>query len=256
VRPALPPPYEGIVRDCLRIDSASRITLTEIKDRLEGNEPDQAAHAALHADFDPDFNPSTPRTSRWVGAAVGVAVFLGIAITALVLHSRQSSPPVPVTESQPAAVADQQPSSEPASPAPSNPSAAAHKPSASQPAHGIQPSAPRSATPPQAPATQSAEINQGANGAVLKRVLPDVLPAARASIHGTVQIHVRVQVSPSGTVTNAESESPAASRYFNRIAVQAAQTWQFAPAQAGGAWMLNFQFRADGTDVTADRQGP
>jgi TonB family protein len=256
VRPALPPPYEGIVRDCLRIDSASRITLPEIKDRLEGNEPDHAAQAALHPDFDPDFNPSTARSSRWIGAAVGVAVFLGIAITALVLHSRQSSPTAPVTASQSASVADQQPSPDAAAPAPNIPPEAAHKPSASLPAHGIQPSAPRSAAPPQAPARQPAEISQGGNGAILKRVLPDVLPSARASIHGTVQIHVRVQVSASGAVTNAESESPAASRYFNRIAVQAAQTWQFAPAQGGSVWLLNFQFRADGTDVTTDRQAP
>src|SRR5580658_2008928 len=84
VRPALPAPFESIVRDCLRIDAASRLTLPEIKDHLEGNAPSQASPAAHHADFDPDFNPAPGRSSRWAAVSIATAVFLGIAVTALV----------------------------------------------------------------------------------------------------------------------------------------------------------------------------
>lgn len=267
VRPALPAPFESIVRDCLRIDPASRLTLPEITGSLERNAPTQPVGAALHPDFDHDFNPSTARSSRgigvWAGASIAAAVFLGIGITAFVLHNHQSPPPA-ISITEPAPAADSQPASpgqQPVQQRAHQPAAAAgKKPSAAQHAYSSAPRSGAASQPPAARATpNSAGNGSSANSAILKRVLPDVLPAARATIHGTVLIHVRVQVDSSGAVTNAVSESPAASRYFNRVAVQAAQAWRFSPAQAGGqasVWLLHFQFRVDGTQVTADQQAP
>jgi TonB family protein len=262
VRPALPAPFEAIVRDCLRLDPASRITLPEITARLEGDSASQAATAAPHADFDPDFNPAQAHSSRWASVWIAAAVFLGIAVTALVLqHSRQSAPSDAAAE--PAPAAEQQPAASSSAPVEAVPSAAAQKPSAAAPAHPVQAAAPGpvgESEPPAYPSTVRGDAGNGnsGNGAIVKRVLPDVLPEARASIRGKVLIAVRVQVDASGAVTDAVSESPGASHYFNRIAVQAAQAWQFAPAPASApaTWVLHFQFRQDGTAVTADRQAP
>jgi TonB family protein len=264
VRPALPAPFESMVRDCLRLDAASRLTLPEIRDRLERNATSQAAPADSHPDFDPDFNPTPARSSRWAAASIAAAVFLGIAVTALVLHSRQSPPSAPTAEQPPASAAEPQPSfaaeQQPAAPSsshvPAVPSAVSQKPSAA--AHPVQPAAPRPIAASQPPAYRAAANSAPGSGAIVKRVLPDVLPEARASIRGKVHIHVRVTVDASGAVTGAVSESPGASRYFNKIAVQAAQAWRFAPAQAGApsAWDLQFEFRQDGTDVTAARRSP
>jgi TonB family protein len=103
------------------------------------------------------------------------------------------------------------------------------------------------------------EAGAGGNGAVLKRVLPDVLPEARATIRGKVHIRVRVTVDAGGNVSDALSESPGASRYFNRIALEAARGWKFAPPRDAGnaapsAWELQFEFRQDGTGVDAAEQ--
>jgi eukaryotic-like serine/threonine-protein kinase len=256
VRPALPAPFESIVRDCLRLEPSSRLALPEITARLEGEEGTAGAPAAL----DPNFNPAiAAHSSRWVPAWIGGAVILGIAVTALILHNRPS-PPAPdstsITDQQPASAA--QPDTATSSQAAPAQSPAAQKPSATRASHALPPAAHATAPASQREAENAQPPASTGNGAIVKRVMPDVLPAARASIRGTITIHVRVQVDATGAVTDATSESPQASRYFNRIAVQAAQGWQFAPAQAAGAaapsaWMLHFQFRGDGTHVTADR---
>jgi len=81
------------------------------------------------------------------------------------------------------------------------------------------------------------------------------VPAAAAhSIHGEVNVKVRVAVDPSGNVASAEFESEGPSKYFSKLAMDAAQKWKFKPAEANGqavasAWILQFQFTQDGTDV-------
>jgi TonB family protein len=85
-------------------------------------------------------------------------------------------------------------------------------------------------------------------------VLPDVPAAAAHSIHGEVNVKVRVAVDPSGNVASAEFESEGPSKYFSKLAMDAAQKWKFKPAEANGqavasAWILQFQFTQDGTDV-------
>jgi TonB family protein len=240
VRPALVAPFESIVRDCLRLDPASRITLPEIRAQLEGKALPESAPLPSHPDFEPDFTPTPAPSARWAPAWITGAVLLGIAATAFFLHSRQSPAPSAAQESVPAA--EQQAAVQPPAPA------------------AVPPA--QSGTPlPQdsAPATRSPSSE--VNGAILKRVLPHVLPGALATIRGTVRIRVRVTVDSSGNVTDAVPLSPGASRYFTRAAVEAAQAWQFAPAPAGGqaaprAWELHFDFRRNGVTATADRRTP
>ncbi len=243
VRPALPAPFESIVRGCLRLEAASRLTLPEIHDHLEGIEPARTAPAGL----DPDFTPSPAHSSRWAPAWIAAAVFLGIAVTALILHSHQSPSPAPLAEQAPAA--EQPTPAPPSTPAsvlsqaaPAQP-ALAHKPSAAPSAHAREPQPDSSAPVPQ-------------NGAIVRRVMPSVPPDALETIRGKVVINVRVQVEANGNVSGAVSESPNASRYFNRLAVEAAQGWQFAPGQAPGVWMLHFVYRRGGINVIADQRSP
>lgn len=248
VRPALPDPFEGIVRECLRMDTGSRLTLDEIRARLEGEAP-----AEGQSEEEDEATPAF--ASRWAPVWIASAVFLGIGVTALILHGRQSPSPVSATEPAPTSATGQQPpnssSSQDATAQPT-----AEEPAPAQPVHTAQ-AAPQPASRP--PASDAAAAGAGSGGAVLKRVLPEVSRQARSTIHGTVSIPVRVHVDAGGAVTDAESERPGASRYFNRVAIQAAQAWQFSPAQAEGqaapsVWLLHFEFRANGTTVTADQQ--
>jgi eukaryotic-like serine/threonine-protein kinase len=249
VRPALQEPFAGIVRDCLRLDPASRPTLDEIKAGLAGETATRPEGLVLEE--------PPPHSSRWAPVWLAGAVFLGIGVTALILHGRQSptSAPTAVEESAPAA--PQPDVSQTPAPAQAAPQAPAHParvspPLKPSPAPSTRPAPAQSATLQPAAPSPAAAAPLPSDGAILKRVLPDVLPSAQASIRGKIRIRVRVQVDPSGAVTDAVSDSPRASPYFNRIALQAAQAWQFAPATAGSVWELQFEFRRDGPSVTAN----
>jgi outer membrane biosynthesis protein TonB len=66
---------------------------------------------------------------------------------------------------------------------------------------------------------------------------------------------VRVLVDPAGSVIGALPENPGPSKYFARLADQAAREWKFVPAdqQATRVWLVRFRFTRDGitTQVTA-----
>jgi TonB family protein len=72
---------------------------------------------------------------------------------------------------------------------------------------------------------------------------------------------VRLQVDASGNVSNASFDSAGPSKYFARVAMQAAQQWKFTPATANGrpaasVWVLQFQFTRDGAAVTPTEETP
>jgi TonB family protein len=136
--------------------------------------------------------------------------------------------------------------------------------------HHVEPSFPAGeklaltipAPPPQSPvpATQTSK-GAAVKGAVAERVLPDVLPSARESIRGQVNVTIRVTVDPGGNVSNAALDSPGPSKYFAKLALQAAQHWRFEPAQVDGqavssVWILQFQFTQAATDVTPVQATP
>ena len=113
----------------------------------------------------------------------------------------------------------------------------------------------RTAHAPSAGERQTASQGAAAKSAIAQQVLPNVLPAALQSIHGQVNVKVRVTVEPDGQVSNAALVSHGPSKYFARVALEAAQRWRFQPAQADGrpissAWLLQFQFTQAGTEVT------
>jgi len=136
--------------------------------------------------------------------------------------------------------------------------------------HHVEPSFPNGknlavnipAPPPQSPVPE-AQSSRGAlvKGTVAERVLPDILPSASESIRGQVNVTLRVMVDPRGDVSNATFDSPGPSKYFAKVALQAAQHWRFTPAQVDGqaapsVWILQFQFTQTATEVTPVEVSP
>ena len=126
----------------------------------------------------------------------------------------------------------------------------------SPPAAEEQPAPAMTALPPSSPvpATQSSKAAM-VKGDVAERVMPDVPQKVSATIHGKVQVSIRVTVDPGGNVSNAAVDSPGPSKYFAKLALQAAQQWRFKPAQVNGQpvsseWVLRFEFGHTATEVT------
>jgi hypothetical protein len=92
-----------------------------------------------------------------------------------------------------------------------------------------------------------------AEPSVIHEALPDVPPKALQTIHGNILLAVRVTVDRSGTVVHAAAEQTRSSKYFSRLATEAATQWRFAPTdeQESRKWLLRFEFTRNG--VTAHR---
>lgn len=98
-------------------------------------------------------------------------------------------------------------------------------------------------------------------GQVAEQVVPDVPQSARDTIHGTVRVRVRLSVDTAGNVTEAELDNPGPSKYFARLALEAAQQWKFEPPKMQGQnvlsdWLLQFQFTGQGTKVIPVQSDP
>ena len=91
--------------------------------------------------------------------------------------------------------------------------------------------------------------------AVVHEEIPNVPQSARHTIQGHVKVAVRVTVDSSGKVVRDSLDVPGPSRYFSRLASQAARKWKFAAAdtESSREWLLRFEFGRDGTTVHATR---
>jgi len=91
--------------------------------------------------------------------------------------------------------------------------------------------------------------------------MPAVAESANRTIHGKVDVRIRVDVDANGAVANARFESHGPSQYFATKALEAARKWRFRPAHKDGdavpsAWTLRFQFRRSGPEVSAAEVSP
>jgi TonB family protein len=115
--------------------------------------------------------------------------------------------------------------------------------------------------PTRTPATRALQAHSGSAdadrdlpAAVLHEEIPSVPLHARQTIHGRVKVTVRVTVDKSGTVISDVLENPGPSKYFARVAGQAASKWKFVPAadaHASRQWLVRFEFSRDGTKAHA-----
>jgi protein TonB len=91
--------------------------------------------------------------------------------------------------------------------------------------------------------------------------MPRVSPGARNTITGTIRIVVKVDVDATGNVTQARLQSAGPSKYFARLALEAARDWKFRPVLANGQavaseWVVRFGFSRRGTEGSAERTAP
>jgi hypothetical protein len=231
---SIPQPFSTIARECLRRDPERRCTLSDIKNSLApaSSVPDLYTDPVRKV-VPPEsagLNDKTPPKSR-VAALVGAVLVLVTLIAILMMRSHHADPSVPIASQQ----------SAPENP----PSAASSQPPASEAA------APR----PRAPAASTSTAEGVVKGEVAERIMPDVLASALGTIQGKVNVQVRAVVDANGAVSKAIFDFQGPSKYFAKVAMQAAERWRFKPAQVDGrpvasVWVLQFQFRRSGTEVT------
>lgn len=228
----IPEPFRGIARECLHLDPRRRCSIAEIKARL------QPAGRSVPAPAEVPLTKKTPATRGNIRKIlIPVAALVVVVLGRSFLH--RSTPSAERQGTNPQV-------SEPSKTANSGTLAPTKEP----PATIAQPT----------PSTAPVPTDKSADslGAVLHQVLPDVPQSARNTITGTIKISVRVDVDSSGKVTSATLEHAGPSRYFARLAVQAAERWEFTPTQKDGqptdsAWMLHFRFRRSGAQASSDR---
>ena len=113
------------------------------------------------------------------------------------------------------------------------------------PAEGDMRGAPLSAELPMTPGRSDVSTSSAA----LQEVIPEVSHGAHRTIRGHIKVWVRVVVDQKGSVSAATVDRTGSSRYFQRLAVEAAKKWTFAPIDTPSRrrMQIQFDFSRDGT---------
>jgi serine/threonine-protein kinase len=105
-----------------------------------------------------------------------------------------------------------------------------------------------------APVTADSTTKPGPSGvstspAALHQVIPDIPWSARRTIRGHIKIWVRVVIAQDGSVFAAVADRSGPSRYFQRLALEAARKWTFPPVDTPPrrVMQIQFDFSRDGT---------
>jgi outer membrane biosynthesis protein TonB len=89
---------------------------------------------------------------------------------------------------------------------------------------------------------------QSAGSPVLHEEFPAISHSTRESIHGQIKVAVSVTVDRAGNVVAENLEVHGSSKYFARLASDAAKKWKFVPAdsQSPREWLVQFEFSRSG----------
>jgi TonB family protein len=218
--------------------------------------------AAPRPEASPEESPPKQRSFAPLALAAVVLVAIGWGAVHFLGGRSNATAPTAATET-----------SDTASPTPTVPGAATplangSPPSAPSPAESSTTTLPRSNRAPtvhpspraskrSAPSSgRSAPSGGGTESAsVVHEELPSVPLRARQTIHGHVKVAVLVTVNNSGVVVNDTLNNPGPSRYFARLASEAAKKWKFMPAPASTSssrrWLVRFEFSREGTKAHA-----
>ena len=225
---AIAEPFREIATHCLQIDESKRWTVSEIQDRLAGKRPRPAPALVQKQPASPTLPvEAQSKPSRAWAYLVGVAA---IAAVVFILVPRPKQPAATVAVPSGSTQTQVTPT---ANPGTSNVEGVASTASGSQ-----KPS-----------------IVADEDG-VVHRELPEVSQSARRTIHGTIQVRVKVKVDADGNVTGAKVESARVSKYFKRLAQDAANDWKFVPASGNSSdrtWRLQFSFSRTKTGAAATK---
>ena len=247
---SIPQPFAGIAAACVQVNPTHRATVNDVRSRLGMAVPAPARRAMPERDSATKLESSSGRS--WIVVLFIVATLLAGVVAFILWHPRLQQPVPAKSSGQPSA----QPSATP-------PPVAAPQ---QTPAPQATPE-PEQQLPPPASAALPSTVAPGQSGvgaikgAVSQRVMPEILPSASNTIRGTVNVRVRLNVSPAGDVTDATFESAGPSKYFARVAMDAARQWKFRPARANGqpaasVWTLQFSFTRSNTDVVPEQIVP
>jgi TonB family protein len=83
------------------------------------------------------------------------------------------------------------------------------------------------------------------------QVIPTASRGALNTISGTIRVSISVIVAKDGTVTAANVDEPGPSRYFARLAAEAAKQWTFAPSDTEDRRIKVIRFYFKRSGVTA-----
>ncbi len=247
-------PFFDIARRCLRTDPRLRCSLGDIALALHPPAAAPQPRPVLVASK-PIAKPAASKAAGkrlYLWAAAAGLVAGGLIVSGLLLTRTRVSPPAPTAELQSTAPSEPVVVEKKPAPFPAPPAAASAAPaSASPPSATVPNEAPAPTTQPAvaAPAANDSATKFPAGDAV-DRVVPEVPREILATIRGLVTVRVRVRVDGSGSVVNAELASQPGSKYFDRVALEAARRWKFQPAAAGNGAestrSLRFECRQDG----------
>jgi TonB family protein len=258
----LPPTFAAIVQRCLSRDPADRPTVAELQSQTR---PDGAAPTSLpRAAAQPEPVPAAPRPEpvmraplrqvsepaeepqRKVLAPVLLALLVagGLVWGGSRLFRGQVKPAQTATTA--ALETTLAPADEPVPPPDARTTPPETVPPLSSPAANATP-------PPQVAARSRSQSSAAGSSAAVHEEIPTIPLSARATIRGHVKVGIRVTVDNTGRVVQARLDSPGQSKYFNRVASEAARKWRFAEAADRGSreWLLRFEFGRDGTTVHA-----
>jgi TonB family protein len=126
-------------------------------------------------------------------------------------------------------------------------------PAVQAPGESLSP-APGAAAPAKAPVSAASTTKPGQSDVTtspssLQQVIPDVPLSARRTIRGHLKVWVRVIVDQDGSVSAAVADRAGPSRYFQRLAIEAARKWTFPPVDTPSRRLMQvrFDFSRDGT---------
>ena len=257
IHEGVPEPIRSIVRGCLEIDPEKRWGLREIRERLKGDFVPATTAA------DAEVNPRPPSlVEKRSAAPYWIAGIAALAVVVLLLahpwqrNQQQANQPEPgsvsvQSQAGPAKSESAQraaPLVETARPNPAVPVAAVT-------GHRVEKSS-GEGKPEGSEESQAARQGnrEGAADDVVERVMPQVLPSARRTIEGRIRVRVKVDVGADGNVSEARLTDAGPSKYFARVALEAARGWKFAPAREQDQkreWNLMFFFTRARTEMAA-----
>jgi TonB family protein len=86
------------------------------------------------------------------------------------------------------------------------------------------------------------------SSSALHEVIPEVPHGAHRTIRGHIKVWVRVIVDQDGSVNAATLDRTGSSRYFQRLAIEAAKKWTFPPIDTPSrrVMQVRFDFSRDG----------
>jgi TonB family protein len=238
----LPPTVAAIVRQCLNRNPAGRPTVADVEAQIKSApqpKPLVSIPQLLVREVPDRTTPPEQSTKQRLflpaiavlSIVVVVAAWVGLHVLSSRTSLQRAAPPTAASQNPDTFLS--------ASPGTSVPSSSAKSAdSKSEPSRFVS-----------RPSGQHAQPSANRLPSVLHEEIPDVPRRTRESIRGHIKVAVGVTVDSSGNVVDETLENPGPSKYFARLAAEAARKWKFAPAgnHRSRKWLLQFEFTRGGT---------